>query len=215
MFERFLATKFPASKRFGLEGIESIIPALQLFCQEAAGQGVTQLQIGMAHRGRLNVLHNLLGKPFGEVCAEMEGRQSSFRVGDVKYHLGHTVDRRLCGGGGMKISVAPNPSHLEMIHPVVQGLVRSLQRHRCRPLHCLACTQPHLHSVSSVFTATNSSVTAARCTGCGGGGACCTAADIPLHASAIPCEEHMRGRAAPEPLALYTEDPTWSSHSRC
>lgn len=132
MFERFLATKFPASKRFGLEGTESIIPALHHFCQESARRGVVQLQIGMAHRGRLNVLHNLLGKPFGEVCAEMEGHQSSFRVGDVKYHLGHTVERQLCSGDDMKISVAPNPSHLEMIHPVVQGLVRSLQRHRCR-----------------------------------------------------------------------------------
>lgn len=130
LFERFLCSKFPASKRFGLEGTESVVPALHMFCQESSRLGVGHVQIGMSHRGRLNVLHNLLGKPFGEVCAEMEGQHSNFRVGDVKYHLGHTAERTLCNGASMKMNVAPNPSHLEMIHPVVQGLVRSLQRHR-------------------------------------------------------------------------------------
>lgn len=107
-----------------------MIPGLHMFCEESAALGVNHMQIGMSHRGRLNVLHNLLGKPLGAVCAEMEGQQSPFRVGDVKYHLGMTVDRKLCSGAPMTLSLAPNPSHLEIIHPVVQGLVRALQRHR-------------------------------------------------------------------------------------
>lgn len=130
LFERFLAEKFPSSKRFGLEGIESVIPGLYMFFEKSAELGVDHVQIGMSHRGRLNVLHNLLGKPLGAVCAEMEGQQSPFRVGDVKYHLGMSVDKQLCSGSQMTVSLAPNPSHLEMIHPVVQGLVRALQRHR-------------------------------------------------------------------------------------
>jgi 2-oxoglutarate dehydrogenase E1 component len=130
LFERFLAAKFPSSKRFGLEGIESVIPGLHMFCEKSAELGVNQMQIGMSHRGRLNVLHNLLGKPLGAVCTEMEGHQSPLRVGDVKYHLGMTVEKELCSGATMTLSLAPNPSHLEMIHPVVQGLVRALQRHR-------------------------------------------------------------------------------------
>jgi 2-oxoglutarate dehydrogenase complex dehydrogenase (E1) component-like enzyme len=101
-----------------------------MFCEKSAELGVNQMQIGMSHRGRLNVLHNLLGKPLGAVCTEMEGHQSPLRVGDVKYHLGMTVEKELCSGATMTLSLAPNPSHLEMIHPVVQGLVRALQRHR-------------------------------------------------------------------------------------
>ena len=133
MFERFLATKFPASKRFGLEGTESVMPGLYMFCEASAQLGVNHMQIGMSHRGRLNVLHNLLGKPLGAVCSEMEGQQSPFKVGDVKYHLGMTAEKQLASGSQMTVSLAPNPSHLEMIHPVVQGLVRALQRHRRVP----------------------------------------------------------------------------------
>jgi 2-oxoglutarate dehydrogenase E1 component len=135
VFERFFATKFPSSKRFGIEGCESIMPALHAFCQHASAQGVQRIEVGMSHRGRLNILHNLLDKPVGMLCSEMEGHQSNFRVGDVKYHLGQTVKKRMEGGVELAITVAPNPSHLEMSLPVVQGLVRALQRHRCAP-HC-------------------------------------------------------------------------------
>ena len=131
VFERFLATKFPSSKRFGLEGCEALMPALHAFCRSAAAHGVQRIEVGMSHRGRLNVLHNLLDKPLGALCSEMEGQQSSFRVGDVKYHLGQQVKKVMAGGRKLSITVAPNPSHLEMSLPVVQGLVRALQRHRC------------------------------------------------------------------------------------
>ena len=134
LFERFLAGKFPSSKRFGLEGCDAVIPALHAFTRAAAAQGTNRIEVGMSHRGRLNVLHNLLDKPLGMLCSEMEGQQSSFRVGDVKYHLGQSVKRGTGAGGEMTITVAPNPSHLEMSFPVVQGLVRSLQRHRCASL---------------------------------------------------------------------------------
>lgn len=107
------------------------MPALHAFCQCASRQGVKRIEVGMSHRGRLNVLHNLLDKPLGMLCSEMEGQQSSFRVGDVKYHLGQKAKKTMEAGRELTITVAPNPSHLEMGLPVVQGLVRALQRHRC------------------------------------------------------------------------------------
>ena len=91
LFEQFLANKFPSSKRFGLEGCDALIPALHAFVRTTAGHGTERIEVSMAHRGRLNVLHNVLDKPLGALCSEMEGRQSAFRVGDVKYHLGQSV----------------------------------------------------------------------------------------------------------------------------
>ena len=127
MFERFFAQKFPASKRFGLEGCEALIPGLQAGCARLAVHGVQRVEIGMAHRGRLNVLHNLLDKSLGALCSEMEGHQSEFHVGDVKYHLGQTCLKQMGEGRELHLSIAPNPSHLEMVNPVVLGLVRALQ----------------------------------------------------------------------------------------
>jgi 2-oxoglutarate dehydrogenase E1 component len=132
-FERFLADKFPASKRFGLEGCEAIIPAIHALVADAAAAGISRIEIGMAHRGRLSLLHNVLRKPLGALCAEMQGYRSDFRVGDVQYHLGQSTKHRIVLGDTSRdimVTVAPNPSHLEMCMPVVQGLVRSLQRHR-------------------------------------------------------------------------------------
>lgn len=133
-FERFLADRFPASKRFGLEGCESVIPGLSALCARASRSGVSRIEIGMAHRGRLNVLHNLLGKPLGALCSEMEGHQSEFHVGDVKYHLGQSGVREMASGGSIALNIAPNPSHLEYVHPVVLGAVRALQQLTCASL---------------------------------------------------------------------------------
>jgi 2-oxoglutarate dehydrogenase complex dehydrogenase (E1) component-like enzyme len=142
--ELFLAERFPSSKRFGLEGCESLLPGLHALVEAAAGHGVRRVEVGMAHRGRLNVLVNLLGKPVGALCSEMEGRQSEFSVGDVKYHLGQSgtkvVSNRAEHGGSVlgrarggrpaasvRLSIAPNPSHLEAVGPVVMGMVRAEQ----------------------------------------------------------------------------------------
>lgn len=141
-FERFLSRKFPASKRFGLEGCEALLPGLWVLMERSAGHGVRHVEVGMSHRGRLNVLANVLGKPMGALCSEMEGKQSAFHVGDVKYHLGQsaTVSMRppmegLEGGEAaagkpgppLHVAIAPNPSHLEAVNPVVLGMVRALQ----------------------------------------------------------------------------------------
>eukprot|EP00873_Tetraselmis_striata_P040829 jgi/Tetstr1/461093/TSEL_006236.t1 len=126
--EAFLGQKFPASKRFGMEGCEALVPGLEIAVARLGTHGVRSVQIGMAHRGRLNVLHNVLGKPLGKICAEMEGSQSSFSVGDVKYHLGtegEVMDP--VQGVKVRVSVAPNPSHLEAVNTVVAGIVRAMQ----------------------------------------------------------------------------------------
>ena len=88
MFEHYLAKEFPASKRFSLEGCEALIPGLHALFETGSQRGLRQVFVGMAHRGRLNVLRNLLGKPIGQIGLEMEGKQSKFHVGDVKYHDG-------------------------------------------------------------------------------------------------------------------------------
>lgn len=128
VFEQFLSEKFPASKRFGLEGCESLLPGLYIAMKRSAHHGVKQVEMGMAHRGRLNVLVNLLGKPLGALCCEMEGRQSDFHVGDVKYHQGQSGILVFQDEEGrsrkLRMSIAPNPSHLEANNAVVLGMVR-------------------------------------------------------------------------------------------
>ena len=126
MFEHYLAKQFPASKRFSLEGCEALIPGLHALFETGSQRGLRQVFVGMAHRGRLNVLRNLLGKPIGQIGLEMEGKQSKFHVGDVKYHMGH-VQNVAYSGGQVEVKVVRNPSNLEAVTPVVLGNVYACQ----------------------------------------------------------------------------------------
>src|SRR5512143_2107763 len=128
-FERFLHTKYVGHKRFSLEGGESLIPLLDRILNDAALQGLREVVIGMPHRGRLNVLANTVGKPLGQIFAEFEGVDpTSYQgSGDVKYHLGATGTHVADTGETIGVTVAPNPSHLEWVNPVVEGMVRAKQ----------------------------------------------------------------------------------------
>lgn len=127
-FEQFLAKKYIAQKRFGLEGGESTIPALDAIIQKGGSLGVREVFIGMAHRGRLNVLANIMGKTYDYIFNEFEGNVEpdlSFGDGDVKYHLGFASEVDLPNGEKIHLKLAPNPSHLEAVNPVVEGLARA------------------------------------------------------------------------------------------
>ena len=129
-FERFLHVKFPGTKRFGLDGGESAVPALEAIIRRSAELGVDEIVIGMPHRGRLNVLANVMGKPYTAIFAEFQGAAVTDEVlgsGDVKYHLGTSTDRDLPGGQQVHLSLTANPSHLEAVNPVVLGKVRAKQ----------------------------------------------------------------------------------------
>ncbi len=129
-FEKFLHTKFVGHKRFSVEGGETAIAILHQLLEEAAAQGVEEVIIGMAHRGRLNVLSNIIGKSYAQVFSEFEGNidpQSTQGSGDVKYHLTASGVRPTRSGKNIKVSVMPNPSHLEAVDPVVEGVVRAKQ----------------------------------------------------------------------------------------
>jgi 2-oxoglutarate dehydrogenase E1 component len=130
--ERYLNTKYVGQKRFSLEGGETLIPMLDDVIQQSGAMGVQELVIGMAHRGRLNVLVNVLGKPPQELFSEFEGSYDLARLrgsGDVKYHLGFSADIRT-PGGAVHVTLAFNPSHLEIVNPVVEGSVRARQDRR-------------------------------------------------------------------------------------
>ena len=130
--ERYLNTRFVGQKRFSLEGSETLIPALDDLIQRAGEAGVHELVIGMAHRGRLNVLVNVLGKSPSDLFSEFEGAYDLARLkgsGDVKYHKGYSADVRT-PGGNVHIALAFNPSHLEIVNPVVEGSVRARQDRR-------------------------------------------------------------------------------------
>ncbi len=128
--EHYLHTKYVGQKRFSLEGGESLIPMLDELTQRAGSTGVKELIIGMAHRGRLNVLVNILGKSPAELFREFEGKaQYNGGTGDVKYHLGFSSDVAT-EGGTVHVALAFNPSHLEIVGPVVQGSVRARQERR-------------------------------------------------------------------------------------
>ena len=129
--EKYLHTRYVGQKRFSLEGGESLIPMMDELIQRAGATGVQEIVIGMAHRGRLNVLVNVLGKMPEELFSEFEGKhQSDFSFsGDVKYHKGFSSDITT-QGGPVHISAAFNPSHLEIVNPVVEGSVRARQRRR-------------------------------------------------------------------------------------
>jgi 2-oxoglutarate dehydrogenase E1 component len=129
-FEAFCARKYVSTKRFGLEGGESTIPALETVIETAAKAGVNEIAIGMAHRGRLNVLVNVVKKPFTQVFSEFKGVGANpddvQGSGDVKYHLGTSTDIEVAGRQ-VHLSLQPNPSHLEAVDPVVVGKVRARQ----------------------------------------------------------------------------------------
>ncbi|GAB6040294.1 2-oxoglutarate dehydrogenase E1 component [Endothiovibrio diazotrophicus] len=127
--ERFLHTKYVGQKRFSLEGGEVLIPALDRLVQAAGASGTREMVIGMAHRGRLNVLINLLGKSPHELFQEFEGTAAMRGAGDVKYHLGYSTDVAT-PGGPLHLALAFNPSHLEIVGPVVEGSVRARQQRR-------------------------------------------------------------------------------------
>src|SRR5205814_1415325 len=125
--ERYLHTRYVGQKRFSLEGGESLIPCIDELIQRAGGSGVQEFVIGMAHRGRLNVLVNVLGKMPKDLFLEFEGKApSELPSGDVKYHNGFSSDLTT-SGGPVHISLAFNPSHLEIVNPVVEGSVRARQ----------------------------------------------------------------------------------------
>lgn len=129
-FERFLHTRYVAQKRFSIEGGDSMIPALDAVFEKAAAQGATDFVIGMAHRGRLNVLANVLGKPVEMIFTEFEGTYQvdvSVSEGDVKYHMGYSSDTQTRHGKPIHLSLAFNPSHLEFVNPVVEGVARAKQ----------------------------------------------------------------------------------------
>ena len=131
-FEHFLQARYPGQKRFSLEGGETLIPLLDTVVEEAARRGAGELVIGMPHRGRLNVLANVLHKPYEMLFAEFEGADLPEDVqgdGDVKYHLGYSHDFRTRRGRRIHLSLSPNPSHLEAVDPVVQGIVRAKQHY--------------------------------------------------------------------------------------
>ncbi|NBT27844.1 MAG: multifunctional oxoglutarate decarboxylase/oxoglutarate dehydrogenase thiamine pyrophosphate-binding subunit/dihydrolipoyllysine-residue succinyltransferase subunit, partial [Actinobacteria bacterium] len=129
-FERFLATKYVGTKRFGLEGAESAIPILDTILSAAADAKMDGAVLGMAHRGRLNVLGNVMGKSYDQIFHEFEGHIDPSSVqgsGDVKYHLGAKGTFEAQSGARLPIEMSANPSHLETVDPVVLGMVRAAQ----------------------------------------------------------------------------------------
>lgn len=127
LFEKFIHKKFPGQKRFSLEGAETLIPALDAVIETGAGLGSEEFVIGMSHRGRLNVLANILGKSTKDIFTEFQGLEydDELLLGDVKYHLGYTTDVIIKGGKKIRLTLSPNPSHLETVNPVVEGIVRA------------------------------------------------------------------------------------------
>ena len=130
-FERYLHKKYTGTKRFGMDGAEAVIPALEQILKRGSQLDLREAVIGMAHRGRLNVLHNVLQKPFRAIISEFLGNpanpEDAGGSGDVKYHMGASADRDF-DDAGVHLSLAPNPSHLEIVDPVVVGRVRAKQQ---------------------------------------------------------------------------------------
>ena len=126
-FENFLHKKFVGQKRFSLEGAESLIPALDVLIEHSASLGVEEFVMGMAHRGRLNVLANIFNKTYKEIFSEFDGKfyVDDLISGDVKYHLGFTSIQKCNNGNNVKLNLSPNPSHLEAVDPVVEGITRA------------------------------------------------------------------------------------------
>ncbi|MDO3636767.1 multifunctional oxoglutarate decarboxylase/oxoglutarate dehydrogenase thiamine pyrophosphate-binding subunit/dihydrolipoyllysine-residue succinyltransferase subunit [Mycolicibacterium arseniciresistens] len=130
-FETFLQTKYVGQKRFSLEGAETVIPMMDAAIDQCAEHGLDEVVIGMPHRGRLNVLANIVGKPYSQIFSEFEGNLNPSQAhgsGDVKYHLGSTgIYLQMFGDNDIAVSLTANPSHLEAVDPVLEGLVRAKQ----------------------------------------------------------------------------------------
>lgn len=126
-FENFMHTKYVGQKRFSVEGNESLIPALDTLINRSADHGVQEVVVGMAHRGRLNVLANIFGKSYSQIFSEFEGKafDTDLVAGDVKYHMGSTNTIEAQNGNEIKINLAPNPSHLETVDAIVEGITRA------------------------------------------------------------------------------------------
>lgn len=131
-FEKFIHKKFVGQKRFSIEGAEILIPALNMLIERGAQLGIEEITMGMAHRGRLNVLANVLGKPDRDIFKEFEGEEyaEGISLGDVKYHLGYSNIITTSGGKKVVVNLTPNPSHLESSTPVVQGIARAMIEQR-------------------------------------------------------------------------------------
>ena len=130
-FETFLQTKYVGQKRFSLEGAETVIPVMDAAIDQAAEHALDEVVVGMPHRGRLNVLANIVGKPYSQIFSEFEGNLNPSQAhgsGDVKYHLGaHGTYIQMFGDNDIEVSLTANPSHLEAVDPVLEGLVRAKQ----------------------------------------------------------------------------------------
>lgn len=130
-FEKFLQIKYPGTKRFSLEGGESLIPAMEAIIETSVALGTKEMVLGMPHRGRLTVLTSVMSKPYRQVFAEFQGDAANVEAvqgsGDVKYHLGTSSDREMSDGRAVHLSLTANPSHLEAVNPVVLGKVRAKQ----------------------------------------------------------------------------------------
>ncbi|HWZ58517.1 MAG TPA: 2-oxoglutarate dehydrogenase E1 component [Gemmatimonadaceae bacterium] len=131
--ERFLARAYPNAKRFGIEGSDALVPMLDAVIAQGGGLGATHVVIAMAHRGRLNVLAHILGKQYASIFEEFEQKHGAdvdpdSATGDVKYHLGAHATRTIAGGRSVEVTLLPNPSHLEVVNPVLEGVARALER---------------------------------------------------------------------------------------
>jgi 2-oxoglutarate dehydrogenase E1 component len=134
--ERFLGRAFTGYKRFSIEGTDALVPMLDTAIDEAAAAGARHIAISMSHRGRINVLAHVLGKPVDHILGEFQGRHDHLgdvSTGDVKYHLGFENERVTAGGRAVHLSLVPNPSHLEIVNPVLQGYTRAHQRQAGAP----------------------------------------------------------------------------------
>jgi 2-oxoglutarate dehydrogenase E1 component len=131
-FEEFLHKKYIGHKRFSLEGADTLIPMIHFMLEKAGEHGIEKFFMGMAHRGRLNMLVNIMNKPYHRVFAEFEGNVDPDSIqgsGDVKYHLGARGVHKTANGSEIELQLMPNPSHLEAVNPVVEGAVRAMQDH--------------------------------------------------------------------------------------
>ncbi|HUE77006.1 MAG TPA: 2-oxoglutarate dehydrogenase E1 component [Longimicrobiales bacterium] len=129
-FEQFLHRAYLGQKRFSIEGTDMLVPMLDLAIERAAADGAREVVLGMAHRGRLNVLAHVLGRPIEKILAEFEGQQHGTGTGDVKYHLGAEGTFATASGDPLTVVLAPNPSHLEFVDAVVEGIARAKQTTR-------------------------------------------------------------------------------------
>ncbi|MEJ2215768.1 MAG: 2-oxoglutarate dehydrogenase E1 component [Gemmatimonadota bacterium] len=132
-FEQFLHRAYLGQKRFSIEGNDMLVPMLDLAIEQAAAEGAREVVLGMAHRGRLNVLVHVLGRPYASLIAEFEGLPHGSGTGDVKYHLGADGTYATRSGEPLTVTMAPNPSHLEYVNPVVEGMTRAKQTNRSGP----------------------------------------------------------------------------------